>query len=70
MTAQALVVCGASGARSVKRMLQEERPWWDALRKSEHKAWLELFLRCEEFKRWYDNDDHLRRAQDRKLEEP
>ena len=45
------------GNKQMQRMLENEPPWWDALRRPENKGWLELFSRSDEFKRWFEDDE-------------
>jgi hypothetical protein len=43
--------------KHMQRMLQSEPPWWNALRRAEHKEWMNLFMRCDEFKSWFAHDE-------------
>jgi hypothetical protein len=42
--------------RQVQLLLETELPWWDALRSPELSDWLQLFLKNQHFKRWYDEN--------------
>ena len=42
--------------RQVQQLLRSEPPWWDVLRGPELNGWLQLFLKNQDFKRWYDDD--------------
>jgi hypothetical protein len=44
------------GNGRMRQMLKNEAPWWNSLRNPELNGWLQLFLKSQHFKRWYDDD--------------
>ena len=44
------------GNKRMREMLKNEAPWWNALRNPELNGWLQLFLKSQHYKRWYDDD--------------